>query len=180
MFSCKSVSAGMIYGIPVAVVLMVSACDTRTSSREQSDTDIQQSARSNDVTDEASESDARELAPTLAGPPVIVRATFPDSAGKTYFNEQVLAKLAENGCPICHMPGAGYVRPEISYDGLFPFLAMGQAADNNVLMFKIANQRSFAPDQPNHPGGKRCETEDSDPCKTVKAWWEVEFGSDSD
>ena len=106
-------------------------------------------------------------------------ATFPDSPGKTYFNEQVLPRLAENGCVVCHMPGAGYVRPEISYDGLFPFLAMDQAADHNVLMFRIANQRSFTPGQPNHPGGERCRTEDSGPCKTIKAWWELEFESDS-
>ena len=121
---------------------------------------------------ESAETEATQLGP----PPIIVRATFPDSEGKTFFYEQVLPQLAVNGCPVCHMPGAGYVRPEISYDGLLPFLAIGQAADNNVVMFKIANQRSFSPDQPNHPGGKRCETEDAEPCKTMKAWWKVEFG----
>ena len=126
----------------------------------------------------ASAQDEGQSNSAASEPPNIVRATFPDSEGKTFFYEQVLPQLAVNGCPICHMPGAGYVRPEISYDGLFPFLAIGQAADNNVVMFKIANQRSFAADQPNHLGGKRCETEDAEPCKTVKTWWEVEFGND--
>ena len=114
----------------------------------------------------------------LDSPPEIVRATFPDSEGKTFFNQRVMPQLAVNGCQVCHMPGAGYVRPEISYDGLLPFLAIGQASDNNVVIFKIANQRSFAPNLPNHPGGNRCEDEDAEPCKSVKAWWEVEFGED--
>ncbi len=116
-------------------------------------------------------------APTQDAPPTITRATFPDSDGKSFFNEQVLPQLGRNGCPICHMPGPGYVRPEISYDGLFPFLAIGQAADNNVVIFKIANQRSFSSDEPNHPGGDRCKNEEAEPCKTIMAWWEVEFGS---
>ena len=46
---------------------------------------------------------------------------------------QVLPKLAVNGCPVCHMPGAGCVRPETGYDGLFPFLAIGQAADTSLV-----------------------------------------------
>ena len=142
--------------------------DDRTEVNKESECSITRVA--------VSDKEDSESAPVLQGPPEIVRATFPDSAGKTYFNEQVLPKLAVNGCVFCHMPGAGYVRPEISYDGLFPFLAMGQAADNNVLMFKIADQRSFAPDQPNHPGGKRCKDENTDPCKTIQAWWKVEFG----
>ena len=116
----------------------------------------------------------------LGLPPEIVRAKFPDSEGKKFFNQRVMPQLAVNGCQVCHMPGAGYVRPEISYDGLLPFLAIGQASDNNVVIFKIANQRSFAPNLPNHPGGKRCEDEDAEPCKSVKAWWEVEFGEDKE
>ena len=140
-------------GVVLLIILSLAACDTQ-------DQQVQSSASA------------------VKPPSQIMRATFPDSEGKTYFNEQVLPKLMANGCQICHMPGAGYVRPEISYDGLFPFLAIGQAADNNIIMLKIANQRSFAPDQPNHPGGKRCKTEDADPCKAIKAWWEVEFGSE--
>ena len=169
-----------MFGIAIAIALVLSACSEQKNSQGQTGTTTPQSTQNNTITKDASETEMMDSTPSSEGPPTIVRATFPDSTGKTFFNGQVLPKLAENGCTVCHMPGAGYVRPEMSYDGLFPFLAIGQAADNNVLMFKIANQRSFAPDQPNHPGGKRCETEDSDPCKTIKAWWAVEFGSDSD
>lgn len=175
----RTLSKSALSGIPIALVLMLSACDTQTGSQEKSETGISQTGESNIVAEAKPPAPVVEPASSYEGPPEIVRATFPDSEGKTYFNEQVLPKLSANGCPVCHMPGAGYVRPEISYDGLFPFLAIGQAADNNIIMFKIANQRSFAPDQPNHPGGKRCENEDADPCKSIKTWWEVEFGDES-
>ena len=96
--------------------------------------------------------------------------------GKAFFDEQVLPKLFANGCALCHIPGRGYVRPEITYQELLPYLAMGQAADNNVLIYKMANQRSAASDPPTHTGGQRCASEDAEPCKTLKAWWVVEFG----
>jgi hypothetical protein len=96
--------------------------------------------------------------------------------GKAFFEEQVLPKLFGNGCALCHTPGRGYVRPAVTYRDLLPYLAMGQAADNNVLIYKMANQRSFAPDRPAHIGGQRCASEDAEPCKTLKAWWDVEFG----
>ena len=169
--------SSLIFGI--AVALMLPACTEQKRSQGQTGTDTPPATHNYTATKDEPETKMMDSTPPSQGPPTIIRATFPDSAGKTYFNEQVLPRLAENGCVVCHMPGAGYVRPEISYDGLFPFLAMGQAADNNVLMFRIANQRSFAPGQPNHPGGKRCQTEDSDPCKTIKTWWELEFESDS-
>ena len=169
-------------GVVLLIVLSLAACDTQDqqvqSSASAANEETAQSQSQEPAGARAPEPEEGSSASALKPPPQIMRATFPDSEGKTFFNEQVLPKLTANGCQICHMPGAGYVRPEISYDGLFPFLAIGQAADNNIIMFKIANQRSFTPDQPNHPGGKRCKTEDADPCKAIKAWWEVEFGSE--
>ena len=174
MFNDRKLTAGLIFWILVVVMVVLISPEQNLSNDDR--TEVNKEPESSITRVAVSDKEDSESAPVLQAPPEIVRATFPDSAGKTYFNEQVLPRLAENGCVFCHMPGAGYVRPEISYDGLFPFLAMGQAADNNVLMLKIANQRSFAPDQPNHPGGKRCESEDTDPCKTIQAWWKVEFG----
>ena len=172
MFNDRKLITGVLSGFLIVVlVILISPEQILHDDR----TELNKAPESSTTRVGVSGKEDLESAPLLQAPPAIVRATFPDSAGKTYFNEEVLPRLAVNGCVVCHMPGAGYVRPEISYDGLFPYLAMGQAADNNVLMFKIANQRSFAPDQPNHPGGKRCETEDTDPCKTIQAWWKVEF-----
>jgi hypothetical protein len=93
-----------------------------------------------------------------------------------FFTSQVLPRLATDGCVKCHSPGPGYVTPAISYDGLLPYLAMGQARDNNVLIYKIANQRSFAPDRPAHIGGRRCKSEAAEPCATLMRWWDLEFG----
>ena len=41
----------------------------------------------------------------------------------------------------------------------------------------IANIRSINPQIPNHPGGQRCLTIEDEPCKTIRQWWEIEFGS---
>lgn len=174
MFNDRKPAVGLIFGLLLIVMVVLISPEQNLISADRTEADKEPDSGITRM--DLSGKVASELAPVLQAPPEIVRATFPDSAGKTFFNEQVLPRLAENGCVFCHMPGAGYVRPEMSYDGLFPFLAMGQAADNNVLMFKIANQRSFAPDQPNHPGGKRCKDENTDPCKIVRAWWKVEFG----
>lgn len=100
----------------------------------------------------------------------------PANEGKTFFQDNVLPRLAENGCPLCHT--VGYLRPNVMvYEDLLPYLGMGDSPDNAVVIYKIANLRSIAPDRPTHPGGKRCPTPDSEPCKTLKQWWTVEFGT---
>lgn len=101
--------------------------------------------------------------------------TFPDSRGKRFFNNRVLPKLAANGCFTCHTPAPGDVHPAMQYEHLLPYLAMGQSATNNILMLKLANPRSLSPQQPEHVGGQRCVTEDTEPCKSIQAWWRIEF-----
>ena len=95
--------------------------------------------------------------------------------GEAFFNEEVLPKLAENGCLSCH--AVGYLRPNVTvYEELLRRLAIGDSPENNAVIYKIANLRSIAPDRPNHPGGQRCESIDSEPCKTIRQWWRIEFG----
>jgi hypothetical protein len=74
----------------------------------------------------------------------------------------------------CH--ARGYIRPTISYESMFRRLAIGDSAENNVVIYKIANVRSFSQQIPNHPGGQRCATIDAEPCKSIRQWWEIEFG----
>lgn len=96
-------------------------------------------------------------------------------AGKEFYTREVLPRLAENGCPLCH--AVYYVRPRVmEYEELLPYLAMGESADGTAVIRKIANLRAFAPDRPTHPGGQRCKSLDSEPCKTIMRWWEIEFG----
>lgn len=102
--------------------------------------------------------------------------SFPDSKGKRYFNRRVLPALAANGCLTCHTPARGDVFPAIQYEFLLPYLAMGQSATNNILMLKLANQRSFNTHQPEHVGGQRCVAENAEPCRSIQAWWQIEFG----
>jgi hypothetical protein len=95
--------------------------------------------------------------------------------GKTFFDSKVLPKLAENGCLKCH--ARGYLRPNVLvYEELIRRLAIGDSAENNAIIYKIANIRSISPQIPNHPGGQRCTTIDAEPCKTIRQWWEIEFG----
>jgi len=98
-----------------------------------------------------------------------------ESIGERFYYEQVLPRLGENGCPACH--AVGYMRPNVSvYGDMLKRLAIGDSPTNNAVIYKIANLRSIAPDRPNHPGGQRCATIDSEPCATVMRWWLVEFG----
>lgn len=99
--------------------------------------------------------------------------------GEAFFASEVMPRLAENGCVMCHSPGRGYVRPAIEYRELLTYLAMGQSADNNVLVFRLANLRSMMPGRPAHFGGQRCATLEAEPCRTLMKWWEVEFGDES-
>lgn len=95
--------------------------------------------------------------------------------GRKFFNETVLPRMVENGCPACHTQG--YVRPMVTvYEDALPFLAMGDSPDNSAMLYKIANLRSIAPDRPTHVGGQRCKTLDDEPCRTIRRWWEIEFG----
>lgn len=95
--------------------------------------------------------------------------------GKAFFYENVLPRLADNGCPTCH--AVGYVQPNVTqYDELLPYLAMGDAPEKTAVIRKIANLRAFAPDRPTHPGGQRCKSLDAEPCKTIIRWWMLEFG----
>jgi len=99
----------------------------------------------------------------------------PQSIGERYYYEQVLPRLGENGCPACH--AVGYLRPNVTvYGDMLKRLAIGDSPSNNAVIYKIANLRSIAPDRPNHPGGQRCASIDSEPCATVMNWWSIEFG----
>jgi hypothetical protein len=96
--------------------------------------------------------------------------------GRLFFRESVLPKLAENGCLSCH--AVGYLRPNVTvYEELLRRLAIGDSPENNVVIYKIANIRSIAPERPNHPGGQRCANIDAEPCKSIRQWWEIEFGN---
>ena len=94
--------------------------------------------------------------------------------GEMFYVQNVSPKFAQNGCLKCH--ARGYIRPNISYESMLRRLAIGDSAENNVLIYKIGNIRSFSPEIPNHPGGQRCATIDAEPCKTVRQWWDIEFG----
>jgi|TARA_B110000259_G_scaffold169282_1_gene199099 hypothetical protein len=94
--------------------------------------------------------------------------------GEIFYLQNVLTKFAQNGCLKCH--ARGYIRPNISYEPMLRRLAIGDSDENNVLIYKIGNIRSFSPEIPNHPGGQRCATIDAEPCKTVRQWWNIEFG----
>lgn len=94
--------------------------------------------------------------------------------GEMFYQENVSPMFAQNGCLKCH--ARGYIRPNISYESMLRRLAIGDSAENNVLVYKIGNVRSFSSSIPNHPGGQRCATLDTEPCKTVRQWWAIEFG----
>jgi hypothetical protein len=101
--------------------------------------------------------------------------------GRLFFQLSVLPKLNENiggaetSCLSCH--GVGYLRPNLNvYEEVLRRLAIGDSAENNAVIYKIANLRRIAPDRPNHPGGLRCENIDAEPCKTIRQWWRIEFG----
>ena len=95
--------------------------------------------------------------------------------GRAFFHSEVLPRLAENGCLKCH--ARGYVRPDVTvYEELIRRLAIGDSAVNNAVVYKIANIRSISPAIPNHPGGQRCSSIDAEPCKSIRQWWEIEFG----
>ena len=98
--------------------------------------------------------------------------------GKAFFQTKVFPKLVENGCPMCH--ARGYLSPNVLiYEQLLPYLAMGDAPEKSAVIRKIANLRPLWPDIPTHPGGVRCETLASEPCKSITEWWQVEFGVDA-
>ena len=94
--------------------------------------------------------------------------------GEMFYQENVSPMFAQNGCLKCH--ARGYIRPNISYESMLRRLAIGDSAENNVLVYKIGNVRSFSSNIPYHPGGQRCATLDTEPCKTVRQWWAIEFG----
>ena len=94
--------------------------------------------------------------------------------GKDFFLVNVLPKLAEYGCLKCH--ARGYVRPNVTqYEELIRRLAIGDSAENNVVIYKLANLRSFSPEIPNHPGGQRCNSIHDEPCRSIREWWNIEF-----
>ena len=96
-------------------------------------------------------------------------------AGRAFFYSNVLPQLAENGCFACH--ARGYVRPNVTiYGDLLKRLAIGDSAENNVVIYKMANVRSFNSQTPNHPGGQRCGSIEDEPCKSLREWWDLEFG----
>lgn len=107
----------------------------------------------------------------------ISRDVVPDvDQGEMFYINHVLPKLSEDGCLKCH--ARGYVRPTISYESMVRRLAIGDSAENNMVIYKIANVRSFSKQIPNHPGGQRCATIDTEPCRSIRQWWEIEFGRD--
>jgi hypothetical protein len=98
--------------------------------------------------------------------------------GRAFFEQNVLPRLVENGCQMCH--AVGYVHPNVMlYEDLLPYLAMGTAAETTPVIRKIANLRAIRPDIPTHPGGQRCETIGAEPCRSIVQWWDVEFGPSS-
>lgn len=99
----------------------------------------------------------------------------PTDQGRKIFQEKVVPQLVRNGCPKCH--AVGYLRPNVlNYGELLRRLAIGDSPVNNAVIYKIANVRSISPNVPNHPGGQRCPTLDSEPCRSIRAWWKIEFG----
>lgn len=103
-------------------------------------------------------------------------ATTKVRKGETFFDEKVVPALIENGCQTCH--AQNYVRPRVfEYKELLPYLGMGSTDSENVLINKLANLRSFSADRYSHPGGKRCDSINREPCATLRQWWHVEFGS---
>jgi len=99
-------------------------------------------------------------------------------AGREFYYNSVLPQLAQNGCPSCH--AVGYIHPNVTvYEDALRRLAIGDSRTNNAIIYKIANVRSIAPDRPEHPGGQRCKTIDSEPCATIQKWWLIEFGNAS-
>ena len=99
-------------------------------------------------------------------------------AGRRFFYERVLPRMIENGCPACH--GVGYVRPQVTvYEDALPFLAIGDTPESSIILYKIANLRSIAPELPTHVGGQRCVSLATEPCLTISQWWQVEFGKDA-
>jgi len=97
-------------------------------------------------------------------------------AAKDWFYQHVAPRLIENGCHACH--ATGHVLPNVLvYEQLLPYLGMGWTRDDNVLLYKMANLRSIAPDRDTHVGGQRCATRDVEPCATFKTWWDREFGA---
>lgn len=100
-----------------------------------------------------------------------------DRPGREFFTTQVLPRLAENGCQMCH--AVGYIEPNVLlYDHLLPYLAMGTDPETTPVIRKIANLRAIRPDMPTHAGGQRCETIASEPCRSIIEWWKVEFGGE--
>lgn len=98
--------------------------------------------------------------------------------GKAFFQTNVVPKLVENGCPMCH--AVGYVQPNVMfYEQLLPYLAMGDAPEKTAVIRKIANLRAVRPDLPTHPGGQRCLTIESEPCKSIIEWWRIEFSNEA-
>ncbi|HZD51709.1 MAG TPA: hypothetical protein VE175_01560 [Woeseiaceae bacterium] len=85
-----------------------------------------------------------------------------------------ILQLARNGWARCPLPDPAYVRPGVTYRDLLPYLAMDRAADDNVLIFRLANQRNFTPDRPAHMSG-RCPSPAAQPCRAIMRWWALEF-----
>ena len=97
--------------------------------------------------------------------------------GRRFYYDKVLPQLAQNGCPSCH--AVGYMHPNVTvYEEILRRLAIGDSPTNNAVIYKIANLRSIAPNRPEHPGGQRCATVDSEPCASIQQWWQIEFGAD--
>ena len=58
--------------------------------------------------------------------------------GKAFFHSNVVPRLAENGCLKCH--ARGYLRPNVLvYEELTRRLAIGDSAENNAVIYKIAH-----------------------------------------
>ncbi|MFK8399947.1 hypothetical protein M2D07_015685 [Pseudomonas sp. BGr12] len=95
-------------------------------------------------------------------------------ADEAYFNANVVPQLAQHTCATCHV--GQYIRPRVfEYRELLPYLAMGTARDNNVLIAKMTNARHLLPDVASHPGGQKCSSKDVEPCATFMKWWDEEF-----
>ncbi len=99
---------------------------------------------------------------SLLPPPPEVRA--PES-----HPEVELPPLGESDAFVVeHLAGFGWPDLWLDREELIRRLAIGDSAENNVVIYKIANIRSIAPERPNHPGGQRCANIDAEPCKSIQ------------
>ena len=97
----------------------------------------------------------------------------PVSRGEDFYYRSVMPRFETSDCRMCH--DFGHIFPSMRYQDMRQYLAMGTSRSNNVLIYKLANERGTTAHGPVHIGGQFCSSPDSEPCRTLKSWWDVEF-----